>query len=37
LGTVAAVGLELAPMALQMYQAMSSGNGQAVEHNLIQR
>ena len=32
LGTVAAVGLELAPMALQMYQAMNSGNGQAVEY-----
>ena len=32
LGAVAAVGLELAPIALQMYQAMNSGNGQAVEY-----
>ena len=32
LGTVAAVGLELAPIVLQMYQAMNSGNGQAVEY-----
>ena len=32
LGTVAAVGLELAPIALQMSQAMNSGNGQAVEY-----
>ena len=32
LGAVAAVGLELAPMALQMYQAMNSGNGQTVEY-----
>lgn len=32
LGTVAAVGLELAPIALQMYQAMNSGNGQAAEY-----
>ena len=32
LGTVAAVGLELAPIALQMYQAINNGNGQAVEY-----
>ena len=32
LGTVVAVGLELAPIALQMYQAMNSGNGQAVKY-----
>ena len=32
LGTVAAVGLELAPIALQMYQAMNSGNVQAAEY-----
>ena len=30
LGTVVAVGLELAPIALQIYQAMNSGNSQAV-------
>ena len=32
LGAVAAVGLELAPIVLQMYQEMNSGNGQAVEY-----
>ena len=32
LGTVFAVGLELAPIALQMYQAMNSGNSQAVNY-----
>ena len=32
LGTVAAVGLELAPIVLQMYQAINNGNGQAVEY-----
>ena len=32
LGTVAAVGLELAPIVLQMSQAMDSGNGQAIEY-----
>ena len=32
LGTVVAVSLELAPIALQIYQAMNSGNGQAVEY-----
>ncbi|MBR1619131.1 hypothetical protein IJ674_04475 [bacterium] len=32
LGTVAAVGSELAPIALQMYQAINNGNGQAVEY-----
>ena len=32
LGTAAAVGLELAPIALQIYQAMNSGNGQAAEY-----
>ena len=32
LGTVVSAGIELAPIALQMYQAMNSGNGQAVEY-----
>ena len=32
LGTVVAVGAELAPIVLQMYQAMNSGNSQAVDY-----
>ena len=32
LGAVIEVGIELAPIALQMYQAMNSGNGQAIEY-----
>jgi len=32
IGTVVVVGAELAPIALQMYQAMNSGNGQVVEY-----
>lgn len=29
---VIGVGIELAPIAIQIYQAMNSGNGQAVEY-----
>ena len=32
LGAVIGVGIELAPIAIQIYQAMNSGNGQAVEY-----
>ena len=32
LGAVIGVGIELAPIAIQIYQAINSGNGQAVEY-----
>ncbi len=32
LGAIIGVGIELAPIAIQIYQAMNSGNGQAVEY-----